>query len=138
MPLKNILEVEVFDVWGIDFMGHFPSSLGNKFILVAVDYISKWIEAISSPMNDARVMVKMFKNNILPRFGILRLVISDSWSHFVSRIFENLSVKYGVKHQISTTYHPQTSGQFEIFNKEIKKILEKMVSISRNNWSSKL
>lgn len=60
MPLNNILEVEVFDVWGINFMGTFPSSIGNKYILVAVDYVSKWIEAITSPINDARVVIKMF------------------------------------------------------------------------------
>ena len=53
MPQKGILEVEVFDVWGIDFMGPFPSSFGNKYILVVVDYISKWIEVVASPTNDA-------------------------------------------------------------------------------------
>lgn len=57
MPLKNIQEVDIFDVWGIDSMGLFPSSMGNKYILVAVDYVSKWIEAIASPMNDARVVI---------------------------------------------------------------------------------
>jgi len=54
MPLNNILEVEIFDVWGVDFMGPFPSSFGNQYILVAVDYVSKWVEAIASPTNDAR------------------------------------------------------------------------------------
>lgn len=53
MPLKNILEMKIFDVWGIDFMGPFPSSYRNKFILIVVDYVSKWIEAVASPKNDA-------------------------------------------------------------------------------------
>jgi len=53
MPLNNILEVELFDVWGIDFMGHFPSSFSNQYILVAIDYISKWVEAVILPSNDA-------------------------------------------------------------------------------------
>jgi hypothetical protein len=70
MPLKNIQEVELFDVWGIDFMGPFPSSMGNKYILVVVDYVSKWIEVIAAPTNDTRVVIKMFKNNIFPRFGV--------------------------------------------------------------------
>ena len=87
MLLQNILEVEVFDVWGIDFMGPFPSSMGNKYILVTVYYISKWIEAITSPTNDARVVIKMFKNNIFPRFNVPQLVISDRGSHFISKIF---------------------------------------------------
>jgi transposase InsO family protein len=117
MPLQNILEVEIFDVWGIDFMGPFPSSYGNKYILVAVDYVSKWIEAIASPTNDARVVTKMFKTIIFPRFGTPRLVISDGGSHFISKIFENLLSKYGVKHRISTRYHPQTSGQVKVSNR---------------------
>jgi len=59
MPQNPILEVEVFDVWDIDFMGSFPSSHGNKYILVDVDYVSKWVEAIASPTNDAKVVMKM-------------------------------------------------------------------------------
>lgn len=87
MPLINILEVEVFDVSGINFMGPFPSSMGNKYILVDVDYVSKCIKVVASPTNDARVITKMFKNYIFPRFVVSRLVISDGGSHFISRIF---------------------------------------------------
>ena len=57
MPLTNILEVEIFYVWGIDFMGHFPPSFENFYILITVDYVSKWVEAVALPINDARVMV---------------------------------------------------------------------------------
>ena len=73
MPLKGILEVEIFDVWGIDFMGPFPSSLGYKYILVMVDYVLKWIEAMPTLTNDARVVKKMLKKVIFPRFGTLKL-----------------------------------------------------------------
>ncbi|XP_073019208.1 uncharacterized protein [Primulina eburnea] len=59
-PLTNILEVELFDVWGIDFMGAFPSSFGQSYILLAVDYVSKWVEAIATNTNDARVVAKLF------------------------------------------------------------------------------
>ena len=138
MPMRNIQEVELFDVWGIDFMGPFPPSMGNRYILVAVDYVSKWIEAIASPTNDTRVVVKLFKNIIFPRFGTPRLVISDGGSHFISRIFDKLLSKYGVKHRVATPYHPQTNGQVEMSNREIKQILEKTVSISRKDWSQKL
>ena len=138
MPQKGILEVEVFDVWGIDFMGPFPSSFGNKYILVAVDYVSKWIEAIASPTNDARVVVKLFKNIIFPRFGVPRIVISDGGSHFISNVFGKLLLKYGVRHRVATPYHPQTNGQVEVSNREIKQILEKTVATSRKDWSTKL
>ncbi|WZZ53231.1 hypothetical protein YC2023_053338 [Brassica napus] len=138
MPQNPILEVEVFDVWGIDFMGPFPSSYSNKYILVAVDYVSKWVEAIASPTNDAKVVLKMFKNIIFPRFGIPRVVISDGGSHFINRLFANLLKKNGVKHKVATPYHPQTSGQVEISNREIKSILEKIVGVTRKDWSIKL
>ncbi|XP_058755348.1 uncharacterized protein LOC131628534 [Vicia villosa] len=138
MPLSNIQEVELFDVWGIDFMEPFPSSMGNKYILVAVDYVSKWIEAVASPTNDTKVVVKLFKNIIFPRFETPRLVIRDGGSHFISKIFNKLLSKYGVKHRVATPYHPQTSGQVEVSNREIKKILEKTVSLSRKDWLAKL
>ena len=59
MPLKNIMEVEVFDCWGIDFVGPFPSSFGNEYILVAIDYVSKWVEAVATPNNDAKTVIKL-------------------------------------------------------------------------------
>ena len=83
MPLKGILEVELFDVWGIKFMDPFPSSLGYKYILVMVDYVSKWVEAIPTITNDAKVVKKMLKKTIFPRFGTPRTLISDGGSHFL-------------------------------------------------------
>ena len=111
MEQKFILEVEVFDCWGIDFMGPFPSSYGNKYILVAVDYVSKWVEAVASPTNDASVVIKLFKSIIFPRFGVPRIVISDGGTHFINKVFDGLLKKNGVQHRVATPYHPQTSGQ---------------------------
>ena len=138
MPLNNILEVELFDVWGIDFMGPFPSSFGKKYILVAVDYVSKWVEAVALPTNDSKVVIHFLKKNIFTRFGTPRAIISDGGTHFGSKQFEQLLMKYGVKHKIATTYHPQTSGQVEVSNREIKRILEKVVSPTRKDWSLRL
>ncbi|KAL1223233.1 putative mitochondrial protein [Cardamine amara subsp. amara] len=139
MPRNPILEVEIFDVWGIDFMGPFnPPSYGNSYILVAVDYVSKWVEAIASPTNDAKVVLKMFKTIIFPRFGVPRVVISDGGSHFINKVFENLLRKHGVKHKVATPYHPQTSGQVEVSNRQIKAILARVVGVSRRDWSTKL
>ncbi|KAJ9542313.1 hypothetical protein OSB04_028819 [Centaurea solstitialis] len=138
MPLNYILEVELFDMWGIDFMGPFPSSYSNRYILVAVDYVSKWVEAIASPTNDSRVVSKFLKRNIFPRFGVPRIIISDGGSHFIESKFESLLKKYGVQHRVGLPYHPQTSGQVEISNRELKTILEKTVASSRKDWSIKL
>ncbi|GKA57648.1 reverse transcriptase domain-containing protein [Tanacetum coccineum] len=108
MPQNAIQVCEIFDVWGIDFMGPFPSSHGNKYILVAVDYLSKWVEAKALPTNDARV------------------------------VFAKVMSKYGVTHHLDTAYHLQTSGQVEVSNRGLKCILERTVGENRTSWSDKL
>ncbi|XP_068332811.1 uncharacterized protein [Pyrus communis] len=138
MPLNNILVVEVFDVWGIDFMGPFPSSFGYLYILVAVDYVSKWVEAIATRTNDHKVVLNFLKDMIFCRFGTPRAIISDGGSHFCNKPFESLMKKYNINHKVSTPYHPQTSGQVEISNREIKNILMKTVSPTRKDWSLRL
>ena len=138
MPLNPIFVVELFDVWGIDFMGPFPTSYGHTYILVGVDYVSKWVEAIPCKTNDNRVVLKFLKSNIFSRFGVPKAIISDGGSHFCNKPFENLMDKYGVKHKVATPYHPQTSGQVELANREIKTILMKVVNTNRKDWSIKL
>ncbi|WJZ98396.1 hypothetical protein VitviT2T_016923 [Vitis vinifera] len=138
MPMNPILIVDLFDVWGIDFMGHFPMSFGNSYILVEVDNVSKWVEAIPCKHNDHRVVLKFLKENIFSRFGVPKAIISDEGTHFCNRPFETLLAKYGVKHKVATPYHPQTSGQVELANREIKNILMKVVITSRRDWSIKL
>nr|GFA23290.1 reverse transcriptase domain-containing protein [Tanacetum cinerariifolium] len=92
MPQNFIQICEIFDVWGIDFMGPFPSSKGNKYILVAVDYLSKWVEAKALPMNDARVVVKFLKS-LFSRFGTPKAIISDRGTHFCNDQFLRVMAK---------------------------------------------
>ena len=106
MPLTNIMEIELFDVWGIDFIGPFLSSYGNKYILVRVDYVSKWVKAIASLTNDARAITRFLRRNIFTHFGTPWAIISDGGSHFCNLQFESLLTKYGVKHKVATPYHP--------------------------------
>ena len=138
MPLNNILEVELFDVWGIDFMGPFPSSYSNLYILLAVDYVSKWVEASATQNNDARTVLKFLQKKIFTRFGTPRAIVSDEGSHFCNKLFDNLLSKYGVRHRTALPYHPQSNGQAEVSNREIKLILEKTVLRSRKDWAMKL
>nr|GEZ84829.1 reverse transcriptase domain-containing protein [Tanacetum cinerariifolium] len=126
-----------FDVWGIDFMGPYPSSKGNKYILVAVDYLSKWVEAKALPTNDARVVVKFLKS-LFSRFGTPKAIISDRGTHFCNNQFTIIMSKYGVTHRLSTTYHPQISGHVEVTNRGLKRILGRTVGENHALWSDKL
>nr|GEY70886.1 reverse transcriptase domain-containing protein [Tanacetum cinerariifolium] len=183
MPQKSIQICEIFDVWGIDFMGPFPSSRGNKYILVAVDYLSKWVEVKALPTNDARVVCKFLKSlfvrfgtpqaiisdrgthfcndqfakveakaiptndarvvckflkSLFARFGTPRAIISDRGTYFCNDQFAKVMRKYGVTHRLSTAYHPQTSGQVEVSNRGLKRILERTIDQNRASSSDKL
>ncbi|XP_052735537.1 uncharacterized protein LOC108330285 [Vigna angularis] len=138
MPQQPMLFCEVFDVWGIDFMGPFPVSFGFSYILLVVDYVSKWVEARATRTNDARVVVDFVRSHLFCRFGVPRAIVSDQGTHFCNRSMQALLKKYGVTHRVSTSYHPQTNGQAEISNREIKRILEKIVQPNRKDWSNRL
>ncbi|KAM1381452.1 hypothetical protein ACFX2I_023052 [Malus domestica] len=99
MSQVSILNVEIFDVWGIDFMGPFPSSYGFIYILLAVDYVSKWVEAKATRTNDSKVVADFIRTNIFARFGMPRVIISDGGSHFCNRTIEALLRKYNVNHK---------------------------------------
>nr|GEY10861.1 reverse transcriptase domain-containing protein [Tanacetum cinerariifolium] len=121
----------------IDFMGPFPSSRGNKYILVAVDYLSKWVEAKALATNDARLVVKILKS-LFARFGTPRAIISDHDTYFCNEKFAKAMLKYGVTHCLSTAYHLQTSRQVEVLNLGLKRILERTVGENCALWSKKL
>ena len=88
-------------------MGFFPPSFGNQYILLAVDYVSKWVEATTCPRNDANTVVGFIQKNILSRFGALRAIISDEESHFANNLFAKLMRIYGIRQVMGLAYHPQ-------------------------------
>ncbi|GJT09027.1 reverse transcriptase domain-containing protein [Tanacetum coccineum] len=137
MPLTNIIVSEIFDIWGIDFMGPFPSLQNNKYILVAVDYVSKWVEAEALPTNDARVVVK-FLRKLFSRFRVPKALISDRETHFCNSLLEKTLKKCGVTNRLATLYHPQISGQTKNTNRDIKRILVKTMNRNRKEWADKL
>nr|GEW33752.1 reverse transcriptase domain-containing protein [Tanacetum cinerariifolium] len=137
MPQNAIQVCEIFDVWGIDFVGPFPSSKGNKHILVVVDYLSKQVEAKALPTNDAQVVVKFLKS-LFARFGTPRAIISDCGTYFCNEQFAKVMFKYGVTHRLSTAYHQQTNRQVEVSNHGLKRILERTVGENHASWSDKL
>ena len=96
------------------------------------------MEAIACPINDANTVVWFIQINILTRFGAPRIIISDEGSHFANKLFAKLMIIYEVIHVMGLAYHPQSNGQAEISNRDIKTILEKTVNESRKDWSGKL
>nr|GEX75833.1 reverse transcriptase domain-containing protein [Tanacetum cinerariifolium] len=110
MPQNSIQVCESFDVWGIDFMGPFSSSRGNKYKLVAIDYL----------------------------FRTPRAIISDRGTHFCNDQFAMVIQKFSVIHRLATPYHPQTSGLVEVSNRGLKRILERTVGENRASWLDKL
>ena len=137
-PMHPILEVELFDLWAMDFMGPFPPSYNNLYILLAVDYVSKWVEAIPTCTNDAKVVAQFLRSHIFSRFGTPQALITDNGTHFCNKVIDKVLQKYGVRHRTSLAYHAQSNGQAEVSNREIKSILEKTVNSSKKDWSRKI
>ena len=100
--------------------------------------MSKWVEVKALPTNTDGVVISFLQTNIFTRFGTPRVTISDEGSHFCNRKFTALMERFGVNHRVATAYHPQTNGQAKVSNREIKRILEKVVSPSRKDWALKL
>jgi transposase InsO family protein len=105
MPLRYNLQFDLFDVWGIDFMGPFKNSHGFEHMLFMVDYISKWVEAMPCRKDSTEEFIAMIK-------------ISDGGTHFTRKNFKKCLSKLGIEHGVSTAYHPQTNGQAETSNRQ--------------------
>ncbi|XP_062103532.1 uncharacterized protein LOC133814609 [Humulus lupulus] len=119
-------------------MGHFPSSFHNQFIMLAVDYVSKWVKVAGTKKNDGKIIMNFLHKHIFTRFGTPRALINDEGSHFCNKQIDALLARYGVYHRTTLTYHPQSNSQAEISNREVKSIIEKTVDSSKKNWSKKL
>ena len=138
MPMRLILEVEIFDLWWIDFLGPFPPSDGKEYLLVAVDYVSKWVEAISTRTKDHREVLWFVTICIFAWYGCPRAMISDNGSHFNNAHFRALLKKYRVHRRMTTPYHPHANVQLEVSNREVKSIPKKKIRLDGKDWAHKL
>nr|GFA68434.1 reverse transcriptase domain-containing protein [Tanacetum cinerariifolium] len=138
--LKKVAHNDPSTPWYADLANYHAGKFiikGNKYILIAVDYLSKWVEAKALPTNDARVVVKFLKS-LFSWFGIPKAIISGHGTHFCNDQFSRVMAKYRVTHRLSTAYHPQTSGHDEVTNRGLKRILERTVGENHALWSDKL
>ncbi|RVX18418.1 Pol polyprotein [Vitis vinifera] len=121
-----------FSVWGIDIIGKISpkSSSGHEFILVAIDYFTKWVEAASYARLTSSGVASFIRSHIICRYGVPHELISDRGVHFRAEV-DTLVQRYNIRHHRSSAYRPQTNGAVEAANKNIKRILRRMVETSR-------
>ncbi|RDY07804.1 Gag-Pol polyprotein, partial [Mucuna pruriens] len=132
------LEAAIMDQLGQPEKYLTTGSIGPPFSETPINSSPPAKNAIATKIDDAKVVVDFLKSNIFCRFGVLKALISDQGSHFCNRAMSVLLHKYGVVHRIPTVYNPQTNGQVEVFNREIKKTLQEMANPSQKDWSQLL
>ncbi|XP_057849103.1 uncharacterized protein LOC131060024 [Cryptomeria japonica] len=140
LPLRPMQVEEPFQQWGLDFIGKITYHLsgGNRWILVATDYLTKWVEAIPTKQATSRVVIKFMMENIITRFGVLARIITDNCMCFRSEEFNTLCEEYGIKVSHSSPYHPQANGHAESSNKNFLKIIKKTLGHNKRACDSKL
>ena len=141
MPFQPVLPLEPFHEWGLDFVGPFKLAAvrtSNRYIIVATDYCTKWVEAKALRDNTAASTAKILYESIWCRFGCPIELVSDQGTHFINKLVHELSTYYAVVHKKSTPYYPQANGLAESTNKTLQTILKKIVNENRTDWDQKL
>ena len=140
MPRVNIVPLEAFMKWGIDFMGPFKkvTRTRNKYIIVAIAYVTKWAEAKALPNNTAKSTAWFLFDQVIARFGCPLEIVSDQGTHFINEVIQYLTQRLMIKHQKFTPYYPCSNGLAESTNKTLKAILTKIVQQEPYNWDRKL
>nr|XP_017239371.1 PREDICTED: uncharacterized protein LOC108212150 [Daucus carota subsp. sativus] len=139
VPPLFILSPIPFDTWGMDIMGPFPTARGGlRFLIVAVDYMTKWAEAKAVPHITAPVCRKFFHEYVVTRFGIPRVLITDNGRQFVDREFEEYLTSYLIQHKRSSVAYPQSNGQVEVTNRTLLRSLQKNLEDQKTLWAEEL
>jgi hypothetical protein len=138
-PLHPVISISPFPKWGIDFMQCNPTSVGGHgYIIVIVDYFTKWVEAMPTFLNDGHTAALFFFNHIITRFGVPHAIVTDHGSHFQNQMMSELHTKLGFHHENSSPYYPQDNGQVEAINKALKTMIQWMVGENKTSWHLQL
>lgn len=136
---SSILSPIPFAMWGIDIIGPFPKARGElQFLIVAVDYMTKWAEAKALRTITQEDAIKFVNEHIITRFGIPRVIVSDKGTQFVGAKFAKFLSYHGIKHKKSSVCHPQSNGQVEVTNRTIVRSIEKCLQTSKKKWPEEL
>jgi hypothetical protein len=137
--LHPVIAIGPFAKWGIDFMQCKPTSAGGHgYIIVVVDYFTKWAEAMPTFLNDGRTTTLFIFNHIITHFGVPRAIVTDHGSHFKNQMMSELHAKLGFRHENSSPYYPQANGQVEAINKVLKTMIQRMVGENKTSWHLQL
>jgi hypothetical protein len=128
-PMFPIITVGPFTKWGIDYTTcHPPSARGHHYIIVAVDYFTKWVEAMPTFKDDGETTTLFLFNQIIARFDIPKEIVTDHGSHFQNKMMSELTSNLGLRQEHSSPYYPQANGQVEAVNKSLKTILQRTIN----------
>ena len=125
LPLHPVITIGPFEKWGVDFMSCNPhSSGGHAYIIVAVDYFTKWAKAMPTLAANSKIAAQFIFNHIIARFGVPRAIVTDHGTHFQDYMMAELTSRLGLRHDSSTPYYPQANGQVEAVNKVLVTTLQ--------------
>ena len=141
IPLTSVNPILTFEIWAIYFIGPFPiptKRIGTGYIITAVEYVTKWVEV--EPVNtcSSEIAANFIYENIITRFGCPITLISDQGTHFINKTIKTLTDQFQVDHHRSTSYHPQSNGEIETFNKTLTKGLTKICNVDKDEWDEKI
>src|SRR6266511_1751302 len=129
---KQIIpSTDIFERWGVDIVGSLLiTKEGNRYIVVAINYFSRWPEARPLKIVNADTVVTFLYEEIICRFGVPRILQSNRRTHFINELIQRLTKRFKIKHSLSSPYYPQSNRLVERFNKtlceEIAKLAEEV------------